>query len=247
VVILSARTAQRFFGVTNPLGRRLRSPEAAQGAAAEFEVVGVVGDVLREGLAARDLPLQIYRPMAQRPTTFGSLIVHTTVRAESLTNSIEKAIWRVDPDQAIGTVNLVSRLVSGSVSEPRLYAALFGLFAGLAMLLAVIGVYGVVAHSIAQRTREFGVRSALGARPGDILALVLRQGMVLFAVGAALGFLGCLGVVRFLQAFVFGVSLYDPVVILAVAGVLVLAAMAACLVPARRAARLDPASALRSE
>jgi len=247
VAIVSARTAQRFFGAANPLGRHLRSPEASPGPAAEFEIVGVVGDVLREGLAARDVPLQVYRPLAQRPTSFGTLIVHTTVRADSLTESIKKAIWRVDPDQAIGAVNPVSRLVSDSVSEARLYAALFGLFAGLAMLLAVIGVYGVVADGVAQRTREFGVRSALGARPEDILALVARQGIVLVLAGAALGVLTCLGAVRFLQAFVFGVSLHDPVVILAVAGTLVLAALGACVAPAWRAARLDPATALRSD
>jgi len=245
VVLISAATAKRFFGGENPVGRRLRSSDPAQ--TTQFEIVGVVGDVRRTGLAANEVPLQIYRPIAQRPTAFASLMVLTSLRPDAVAKSVQQAVWRIDPDQAIEAVSPVGRLVANSITQPRLYLALFSLFAGLALLLAAIGLYGLIAYGVAQRTREFGIRSALGASSHEILTLVLREGAGLVGLGLALGLLGAVAGSRLLRQMVFETSVYDPVVFVAVPLVLALTAAAACLIPAQRATRVNPIEALRAE
>jgi putative ABC transport system permease protein len=243
VVVISAATARRFFGTDNPLGRRLRTLDGAT----RFEIVGVVGDVRRTGLASNELPLQIYRPVAQRPPAFASLMVYTSLRPDAVAKSVQQAIWRIDPDQAIEAVSPVAQLVANSVTQSRLYLTLFGLFGGLALLLAAVGLYGLVAYGVAQRTREFGIRTALGASPREILRLVLREGAGLIGLGLAFGLTGALAATQLLRQMVFGTSVYDPLVFAVVPLVLAGAAALACLIPARRAARIDPLVALRRD
>lgn len=245
IVIISHATARRYFGTENAVGRRLRSTNPKQ--PAEFEIVGVVGDVLRTGLANNEIPLQIYRPLAQRPTAFASLMVHTSVRPDTVARAVQQAIWQVDSDAAIEDVQPVAKLVAGSVTQPRLHLTLFGLFAGLALLLAAVGLYGLIAYGVAQRTREFGIRTALGASPQDVLALVLRESAGLIALGVVLGLVGALASAQLLQQMVFGISTHDPLVFLAVTLLLTATAAAACLIPARRAVKVNPLDALRSE
>jgi putative ABC transport system permease protein len=245
VVLVSASTARRFFGGENPVGRRLRPPGPNQ--AVPFEIVGVVGDVLRTGLASNEVPLQIYRPIAQRPTAFATLIVQTSIRPDAVAKAVQQAIWSVDADQAIEAVSPVSSLVSNSVTQPRLYLTLFGLFAGIALGLAAVGLYGLIAYGVAQRTREFGIRTALGASQGEVLRLVLREGAILTGAGLALGLAGAGATARLLQTMVYATSVYDPLVFLGVPVLLAAVAAAACLLPARRAARIDPIVALRAE
>ena len=241
VVILSETAARRYFGAENPLGRFI-----TPGAPARFEVVGVVGDVRRSGLAA-DTPLQVYRPLAQRSTAFATLMVRTTLPPATLTKSVEAALWRIDPDTPVSDVVTMDTLVSRSVTQPRLYLTLFGLFAALALLLAAIGLYGLIAYNVELRTREFGIRTALGASPRELLSLVLREGAMLIAAGIALGLTGALVTARLFQGMIFDTSVHDPTVFLAVPLVLAVIAALACWLPARRAAKVDPMIALRAE
>lgn len=245
VVILSATTAKLYFGDTNPIGRLLKSGDPA--VKTRFEVVGVVGDVPRTGLGQKQTPLQIYRPILQRPTGFATLLVQTSLRADAIAQPARQAIWSVDSDQAIGDVSLVTQLVRNTTVQPRLYLALFGLFAALSLLLSGIGLYGLIAYGVTQRTREFGIRLALGAAPRDVLRLVLREGVRLGAIGLVLGLAGAALTARFLQELVYEVSVYDPLVFGAVLALLSLVALAASFLPARRATKVDPMIALRAE
>ncbi len=245
VVVISAATARRLFAAENPVGRRLRTTDPAQ--TTQFEIIGVVGDVLRTGLGATEQPLQIYRPVLQRPPAFATLIIQTNVREDTLAKSAQRAVWSVDPDQAVERVRPVSLLVSASVTQPRLYLTLFSLFATLALLLAGIGLYGLIAYGVAQRTREFGIRTALGASSQDVLRLVLGEGARLIALGLALGLVGAFAAAGLLRSMIVAGSVRDPAVFAVVPLVLAAVAALACLLPARRATRVDPAIALRSE
>ena len=243
VVILSETAARRLFGSDDPLGREIAS---ATSSTARFEVVGVVGDVRRLGLA-NAAPLQVYRPLDQRPTAFATLMVRTTLAPSALAKSVPAALARVDPDTPVSDLSAMDAVVSRSVTQPRLYLLLFSAFALIALLLAAIGLYGLVAYGIAQRTREFGIRAALGASPGEVRALVLRECSVLILTGLALGLVGALVATRFLAEMVTSTSVHDPVVFVTVPVVLAATALAACLLPARRAMRVDPTVALRAE
>lgn len=241
VVVLSAAAARRYFGTENPIGRFITS-----GGPSRLKVVGVVGDVRRSGLAA-DMPLQVYRPFAQRTPGFATLMVRTSLPPAALARPVEAALWRIDPNSPVSDVATMDTVVKGSVAQPRLYLTLFSLFTALALLLAGIGLYGLITYSVEQRTREFGIRTALGAGPRELLALALREGMVLIALGLALGLAGSLAAARLLQKMIFDTSPHDPAVFLAVSTVLAAVTGLACLFPALRATRVDPIVALRVE
>lgn len=242
VAIISEATARRLWGRTDVVGKFLTN-----GSTLKAEVVGIVGDVWRSGLAANEVPLQVYRPSAQRPPAFATLMIRTHVRPESIAKAAQQAIWAVDPDQAIGAITPVDQFVSAGVTQPRLYLTLFGLFAGLALVLSAIGLYGLIAYGVAQRTREFGIRIALGASRHDVLRLVLREGAWLAALGLALGLVGAAAGARVLREMVYGVSVHDPLVFLVVPVVLAVVALAASLLPAGRATKVNPIEALRAE
>jgi putative ABC transport system permease protein len=242
VAIVSEATARRLWGTTDVVGKFLTN-----GSTLKAEVVGVVGDVWRSGLAANEVPLQVYRPSAQRPPPFATLMIQTQVRPESVAKAVQQAIWSVDPDQAIGSVTPVDQFVSAGITQPRLFLTLFGLFAGLALVLSAIGLYGLIAYGVAQRTREFGIRVALGASHADVLGLVLREGVLLAGLGVILGLVGALLGAGVLREMVYGVSAHDPLVFALVPIVLALVALAASLLPARRATRVNPIEALRAE
>ncbi len=242
-VILSETTARRYFGTGDPLGRFIAT---GGGTPMRFEVVGVVGDVRRSGLTA-DIPLQVYRPLGQRTPAYATLMVRTALPPATLTKSVQTALWRVDPNIPVTDVATMDTFVSRSVTQPRLYLTLFSLFAALALLLAAIGLYGLIAYNVELRTREFGIRTALGASPRELLSLVLREGAMLIAAGIALGLTGALVTARLFQGMIFDTSVHDPTVFLAVPLVLAVIAALACWLPARRAAKVDPMIALRAE
>jgi putative ABC transport system permease protein len=242
-VAIISESAARFFGSDNPIGRELVN---AADNTYRLEIVGVVRDIRRSGLA-EDVPLQAYSPLAQRPPAFATLMVRTTLPPASVAKSVEAALWRIDPDAPVSDVSPMENVISATVAQPRLYLTLFGLFAGFALLLAVIGIYGLVAYSVAQRRREFGIRSALGASAGELLALVLREGAILIGLGLTIGLAGAWMAARLLQSMVVETSVHDPLTLGAVALLLGAVGLAACLLPARRASKINPVNALRYE
>jgi predicted permease len=241
VVVISEAAARAYFGSENPVGRFI-----TPGAPARFEVVGVVGDVRRAGLAS-DIPLQVYRPLAQRTPPFGTLMVRTSLPPATLAKSVQAALWRADAATPVSDVATMDTYVSRSVTQPRLYLVLFSLFAALALLLAGIGLYGLVAYSVGQRTREFGIRTALGARPVDVLIPVLSEGAKLAGLGLALGLAASFAAAKLLQKMIYETSVHDPAVFLLVPVVLAAVTAIACYLPARRATKVDPIKALRAE
>jgi putative ABC transport system permease protein len=248
VAVLSQSAAKKFFpGEKNPLGKRLVLPaNAGQPNPQPLEVIGVVGDVPRNGLDAAT-PYQVYASLNQRGWPFATLVVRSSFPVEAITQTVERAIWAFNPEQTISNVAPVRSLVKQSLTQPQLYLTLFSLFAALALLLAGIGLYGLIAYSVAQRTREFGIRYALGAQVHDVLRLVLGQGVRLTALGLLLGLLGAAAVGRLMQTLLFHTTAYDPLVFGGVVFVLGSIGLLAALLPARRATRVDPIVALRTE
>jgi predicted permease len=248
VIVISQSTAKKFFPNENPIGKLLLPPRSAPQAPAPkpLEIVGIVGDVPRNGLNA-NTPYQVYAPLEQRPFVFGTLLVHARSSAAALTTTVQKQIWSLNPDQPISNIALVKTLVRASVTQPQLYLTLFSLFAVLALLLAALGIYGLVAYTVEQRTREFGIRFALGAQREDVIRLVLTQGAKLAGIGLALGLAAAAASARLMESLLFHTTAYDPLVFAIVVAVLAVVSLLAALLPARRAARVDPMVALRAE
>jgi putative ABC transport system permease protein len=247
VIVLGESAARKFFPGEDPIGKRLTLPPGRQQAAPQvLEVIGVVGDVPRNGLNSA-VPYQAYASMNQRGTPFASLLVRSPLPVETITQTVERTIWEFNPEQTISNIAAIRTLVRQTLTQPQLYLTLFSLFALLALLLAGIGLYGLIAYSVAQRTREFGIRFALGAQVRDVLGLVLGQGARLTIFGLVLGLVAATGVARLMQTLLFRTTAYDPIVFGVVIFVLALIALLAALVPALRAAKADPVAALRTE
>jgi predicted permease len=245
VALLSQSLARRRLPGRDPIGQQLRIG-AADGPL--FTIVGVVGDVKQTSLAVVE-PDAVYVAADQwhfADNTM-SIVVRTTASAAAIVPLVRAAIWSVDKDQAIVRVATMESLLSATAAERRFVLILFEAFALAALVLAAAGIFGVLAGSVAERTREIGVRAALGATRRDILGMVVGQGMTLTAVGVAIGLAGAFAATRALGAMLFDVSPLDPVTYAVVTALLVLTAMAASSVPAWRAARVDPATTLRSE
>lgn len=240
-VILSETAARLLFGGADPIGQSISA-----GPQAVFTVIGVVGDVRRSGLL-REAPPQVYRAMAQRTPSYATLMVRTKVAPESLAKPVQEALLRIDPDTPVTDVTTMERIVDRSIAQPRLHLVIFGVFAGLALVLSAVGLYGLVAYNVEQRLREFGIRSALGATRADILGTVLADSGKLVAAGALLGGSGALASARMLDGLVYGVPLYDPLMLLGGIASLSAVAMLACWVPALRATKVDPLVTLRAE
>ncbi|HKP93567.1 MAG TPA: FtsX-like permease family protein, partial [Chthoniobacterales bacterium] len=247
VVILSQATAKKFFPNEDPLGKRLvLPPNRIQPNPQPVEVIGIVGDVPRNGLDMVS-PCQVYASLNQRGWAFATLLVRSPLPVETLSQTIQRAIWEFNPEQTISGVMPVKTLVKQSLTQPQLYLTLFSLFALLALLLAAIGLYGLIAYSVAQRTREFGIRYALGAQVRDVLRLVIGQGARLTALGLAIGLLGAVAVARLMETLLFKTKAYDPLVFGGVVFILAAIGLLAALMPALRATKADPVAALRAE
>ncbi len=247
VIVLSESAAKKFFPTEDPIGKRLiLPPSRQQPESGPLEVIGVVGDVPRSGLNT-ETPYQVYSSLNQRGTPFSTLLVRSPLPAEAIAQTVQRAIWQFNPEQTISNVSPVRTLVKQSLTQPQLYLTLFSLFALLALLLAGIGLYGLIAYSVAQRTREFGIRFALGAQVHDIRRLVLGHGAKLTAFGLAFGLLAATGVARLMETLLFRTTAYDPIVFGTVIFIVILIALLAAFLPARRATLVDPIEALRTE
>ncbi len=209
-----------------------------------LEIVGIVPDVHESGLATATGP-EIYLPSHLYPLQTAALIVHATADPVRLTNAIKGQILAVDPDQPVSSVKSMEELLASSIGKERVSLLLLGLFAGLALLLAVIGIYGVLAYSVLQRAQELGVRIALGAQSRDILRLVIGQGVALAISGVLIGTVAALALTRAMRSLLFEVSPTDPLAFILIAFLLLAAALAASALPAWRATRVDPMQALR--
>ncbi len=247
VMIVSQSTAQKFFGDADPLGKALRptaKPELA------YTIVGVVGDV-RDQALNQQTPTLYYSIPQRGSWPLMDVVVRSEARtddsAQALLPSIRQRIHDLDAGLALANVNTMDQWLSNSAAQPRLNTVLLTAFAAVALLIAAIGIYGVLAYSVNQRTREIGLRMALGATPGSVLQLIVGQGMKVVVVGVVIGLAGGLALGRAVSSLVFGVPVHDPVTFSLVAVVLTAVALAACIIPARRAARVDPMVALREE
>jgi putative ABC transport system permease protein len=245
VTIIDERLAREYWPDQSPLGKRIRfgPPESNE---PWHTIVGVVGNVKNESLSLTQ-GKSVYIPHAQ--TSLGSmgLAVRATVVPERLAEGIRNQVKEMDPNLPVAQVRTMNEVVFRSVWQPRLYAILFGVFAGVALLLASVGIYGVMSYSVAQRTHEIGIRLALGAQSGNVLRLVIVQGMILTLAGIVFGLTGALALTRLMQTLLFEVSTADPLTFGFVATLLVFIALLACYIPARRATKVDPIVALRSE
>ena len=242
-VIANARTAERFWPGQSALGKRIGME---WGGLLEAEVVGVVGDVRLTSLdtAARET---LYWPVQQVPNSFMTLMVKTDGPFDPVVERMRREVRAMDADLPLGRLRPLEDVVSESLQRQRLVLVLIGAFATAALLLAAVGIYGVMSFAVQQRIPEVGVRMALGARPADVLGLVLKQALAVGAVGIALGLAGALAAGSALATLLYDISPRDPIALAAVAGTLLLVVLAASFFPARRAARVDPLEALRTE
>jgi putative ABC transport system permease protein len=244
VIVVSEAMAKRFWPGQDPLGRHLTTTFDP---GASLEVVGVVGNVRDRGLANLSPVATMYLPIFQLSNTVLSLVVRTTVDPGSITSAVRNTVHQIDPDQPLQDVMSMDQIIDGSLSERRFSMTLLAVFAGLALLLATVGIYGVIAYSVSRRTHEVGIRMALGAEKTDVLKMVIGQGLKLALIGVAIGVAGALALTRFLSSLLYGVEPTDPVTFIAVSLLLVAVALLACYIPARRAANVDPMVALRYE
>ena len=255
VVIVSASMAKKYWpGETDVIGKRIthnsgipRERQQLVGGAGSRVVVGVVGDVKHMALEENAVPM-MYEPHTQQPSYHTMrLVIRADADAAALTGQVRDTLNQMDRDVPLSQVATLSRSLDQSVAEPRMRATLLGLFAGLAMALAAIGVYGVVSYLVGQRTQEIGVRRALGAKAADVLAMLVREAMRPVAIGIFVGVAGAYALTRLLAAMLFEISTTDVTTYVVACGVLGAAALLASIVPARRALGVDPISAVRGQ
>jgi ABC-type antimicrobial peptide transport system permease subunit len=242
--------AKRFYPNTNPLGRRVRPP--GPDSAPWFTIVGVAKDVKQGGLDQK-VGTELYFNIEQGPRLNGfapaglNVVMRSTRPLETLAPSIQSVVRAMDPGLPIVQLRRMDAVFADSVSRQRFLSQLLGIFAGVALVLAAIGTYGVLSYLVTERQREIGIRVALGASSGGIVRLVLRQGLSITILGIAVGVAGALGLARVTQSLLFGVSPTDPGTYLAVGLTILVVALLACLIPAQRAMRVDPLVAIRNE
>jgi putative ABC transport system permease protein len=254
VVIVSDATARRFWPGRNPIGSQVWPifPKAQnfydiQSENRPLAIVGVVGDLRQDGTTAPAGLPQIYVPYLQNPSAIMSLLVRTGRDPLPWASTVRSQVWSVDKDQPVWNIRTMEDVVAENFSRSSSIAGLLDVFATVALILAAIGIYGVISYSVGQRTHEIGIRMALGAQPRALLGLVMREGLGLVAVGVAVGLVGALGAARLLSNLLYGITSSDPHTYAGVALVLAAVALLACYIPARRATKVDPMVALRHE
>jgi putative ABC transport system permease protein len=253
VVVVTEEFVRKYFPNEDPIGRHVRygithdTAEVGGGEAqVEGQIVGVVGDVKQRDLTTPAYPTT-YVPFNKFAIGFFTVLVRTDGDERALQSGITSIIRNIDRDLPVFSLTTMEEAVSDSVAQPRFYMVLLGAFAVVALLLAALGIYGVISYLVSQRTRELGIRVALGATRRSIVHLVVSQGAVLAAIGVVTGVAGALALRRALASMVFGISEVDPVSLAVAPAVLLAAALLGCYLPARRAARVDPVIAMRND
>jgi putative ABC transport system permease protein len=245
VAIVNETFVKRYFPNEDPIGKRFTfgdpGPEAQW-----ITIVGVVHDTKRQGI---DQPIRIesWMPLAQSPAGSMDVVLRTTGDPLALSNAAREAVWSIDRDLPIPKIQTMEQNLSSRVAQRRLNMLLLGLFALVALLLAAVGIYGVMSYAVTQRTNEIGIRTALGAQTSDVLRLVVGEGMKLALAGVAIGLIATFALTRLMASLLFGVSASDPITFATIAALLIGVALLACLIPARRATKVDPMVALRYE
>jgi predicted permease len=242
VALVDEILARQYWPNESPIGKHIRNGRNAPWST----IVGVVGHVKHSNLAGDDVKGKYYYPIEQFPVPFMTFLLRAPQPA-GMANALRNAVRAVDPTQPVSQIALLSDQVESSLASRRFVVTVLGVFAGMALLMAVIGLYGVISYAVTQRTQELGVRIALGAQRGEIMRLVLGQGMRLAGIGATFGLAASLGISRWLRTELFHVSAFDPLTFVLMAAALIAAALLASYIPARRATRVDPMVALRYE
>jgi len=246
VVIINETLAKRYFAGSNAIGKRLKQGGPERPRNPWMTIVGVVGDVKYSGLDAAPEPA-FYLSTRQQPWNPLFVVVRTAADPRAVSTSIRAALTPLDRDLPISRLRTIGELMAESVSAPRFRTTLVAIFAVVGLVLAAIGIYGVMAYTVSERTRELGVRVALGATTGDVMRVVMSEALALTAAGVGLGVIGALATTRLIVSLLFGVAPTDAVTFVGVAAVLVSTALLGSYVPARRATRVDPMTTLRSE
>jgi putative ABC transport system permease protein len=246
VALINQTMADQLWPNQEPIGKRIKFPGSDKNPQPWRTIVGVVSDVSQYALDQK-APMQIYLPHEQFPTSFNTIVVKTVDNPEQMTAAVRAAILSVDVEQAVFNIATLQELQSNSILLRRFFMLLLITFASLALVLAVVGIYGVMSYAVTQRTQEIGIRMALGAGAGDVLKLILRSGLILTSAGVVIGLAGAFALTRLLAVLLFGVQPTDAVTFAAVSVTLIAAALIACYLPARRAAKVDPLIALRYE
>jgi putative ABC transport system permease protein len=241
VAIINQTLASRYFPNENPIGKRIKIDESGE----EWQtIVGITGSLRQSGLSA-DADPQIFSPYLQGPWTVMAIVVRTRGNPEDLGAAVRSQLWAIDKEQPISSMSTMDKILRDSLAGRRLNLVLLGSFAGVALLLALIGIYGVISFAVVQRTGEIAIRMALGAQRSSVWRLVLRQGATLSAIGIAVGILASVGLRRLMSSMLFHVRPLDPLTLASVAAVVLATALLASFLPARRATRIDPMEALR--
>jgi putative ABC transport system permease protein len=254
VTLINETMARKYFPDEDPIGKRILIPdipfgEQQLGREIPWEVVGVIVDARSVSPRNTDDQLAVYVTMEQSPQSSNvlRLFIRSAIDPALFQQAIPNAVYERNPEQIVMNMTTMEQMKESTMVDDRFHLVLLGIFATVALLLAVIGIYGVVSYSVTQRTHEIGIRAALGANSSDMLALILRSGMAPVVLGLVIGLAGVFGLTRFVSSLLFGVGEHDPITIASVALILAAVALIACYIPARRASRVDPSVALRSE
>jgi putative ABC transport system permease protein len=241
VAIVNEALASRYFPGENPIGKRIMIDEPGE----EWQtIVGISGNVRHSGLSMEADP-EIFSPYLQGPWSVMAFVVRAAGHPEGLAAAVRSQLWMIDKEQPVSRISTMDRILSDSLAGRRLNLFLLGSFAGAALLLALLGIYGVISYAVVQRTSEIAIRMALGARRANVWKLVLLQGAGLSAVGVAIGLIAALGLTRWMSSMLFHVRPMDPLNMASVAVIVMATSLLASCLPARRATRIDPMQALR--
>jgi putative ABC transport system permease protein len=246
VLLLTETAARQFFPNEDPIGKHVTFGWGRDGQRLEGDIVGIMGDVKLSSLASATLP-QFWGAYDQWPVASPTVVLHGSRDLDAIVADVRQVVRDLDPDLALSQVKTLDTIVAESVAQPRFYMVLLVAFAAVALVLSSIGIYGVIAYLVGQRSREIGIRIALGASRGRVMRMIVREGTLMTTAGIGVGLLGAFALTRLMEALLFGVAATDPVTYAGVTVVLAAVALAACCLPALRAARVDPAQTMRAE